>query len=111
MRFRAAAAVAAAVLSLVVPATALAAEGSFEYRFGYPGGPSWESELTDPASAECLDIPEVLGNEDAWAFRPRNHTDATATVFKDGGCSGEHYSLRPGAKASDRLMIRSVVFS
>ncbi|MFF7098156.1 hypothetical protein ACFY9A_38115 [Streptomyces rubradiris] len=43
---------------------------------------------------------------------PKNLTDSTATVFLDADCEGDtYYTLRPGAGASDRLLLRSVVFS
>ncbi|KMS66776.1 hypothetical protein ACZ91_67850 [Streptomyces regensis] len=43
---------------------------------------------------------------------PKNRTDATATAFLNTDCQGDtYYTLPPGTGASDRLLLRSVVFS
>lgn len=43
---------------------------------------------------------------------PRNRTDATAVVFPDDDGEGDtSHTLKPGAGASERLLLRSVVFS
>ncbi len=110
MRFRAAV-VAAAVLALAAPAAAHAAESELEYRYGLEGVTLGEAKLVDPESRLCIEIPEVADIAEAHAYRPRNNTRSSATFFKGDGCTGAFYTLRPGGKASERLLFRSVTFS
>ncbi|MGK4579330.1 hypothetical protein [Kitasatospora sp. HPMI-4] len=115
MRLRNAATAAAAALMLVltVPASASAAQGEFTYRYIGPDGSSQVGRLIDPPSRECIDLPEVADRSSSEpADTPRNHTASTATVFEDADCKGDFFSLRPfTGHASDRLKLRSVVFS
>lgn len=101
-----------AALMLVLPGTAFAAEGEFSYRYYDEDGDLQVGSLVDPPSGECIEIPEVA-DWDTSAFRPRNNTNSRAVVFKDSECEGDAYfSLRPnGGHGSDRLLLRSVVFS
>ncbi|WP_328608365.1 hypothetical protein OG943_04365 [Amycolatopsis sp. NBC_00345] len=114
MRVRTALLVVASVCSfgVAVPAVASAAEGDFTYRYYDEDGMIQSGALADPPSGVCLDIPEVIDFYDQHAFRPHNKTDSSATVFKNGNCEGDaYYTLKAGGRASDRLLIRSVVFS
>ncbi|GAB3741180.1 hypothetical protein GCM10027598_71680 [Amycolatopsis oliviviridis] len=101
-----------AALLLTIPATASAAEGEFTYRYYDEHEEIQVGVLVDPPSGECIEIPEIA-DWDVDAFRPRNDTDSTAVVFLDDDCSSDSYfSLRPyGGRGSDRLLLRSVIFS
>jgi hypothetical protein len=113
MRLRAAliAVVSVCALGVAVPAVASASEGEFTYRYYDEDGDLQQGALVDPPSGECVDIPEVIDFSDTFAFRPHNNTDASVTVFKEGNCEGDaYYTLPAGARASDRLLMRSVVF-
>ncbi len=99
-------------LMAAVPAIATAADGEFTYRYYDEDEQLRIGTLVDPPSGECVDIPEVIVFYDTYAFRPRNNTGGSATVFQAGDCAGDaFYTLRPGGRASDRLLLRSVVFS
>ncbi|MFG2138924.1 hypothetical protein [Streptomyces sp. NPDC048650] len=115
MRLRRTAATAAAAfgalaLALSVPAPAgAAATGAFTYRVD--GDPA-SHLLAYPPSRECITLPEVADPEVAPAHSPRNDTGSTATVFAGPDCTGPYFSLRPfGGHGSERLKVRSVVFS
>ncbi|MFF7455514.1 hypothetical protein [Kitasatospora sp. NPDC008115] len=100
------AATSAIALVLAVPVSANAAGGEFRYKYGA----DFTGALIDPESRTCIDLPEATDAEPAFA--PSNRTRSTATVFLDSGCAGEtSYLLRPGGRAGDRLLVRSVVFS
>ncbi|SPL91484.1 unnamed protein product [[Actinomadura] parvosata subsp. kistnae] len=88
---------------------ALAALGTFTYTYPTPNGTSI-ADLTDPPSKACINIPEVARIEDS-AHTPINHTGSTVTMFTGIDCTGDYYSLRPGGRASSRLLLKSVVFS
>ncbi|MBB5857648.1 hypothetical protein ACFQ05_18755 [Amycolatopsis umgeniensis] len=106
-------AVASAVaLCFSIPAVASAAEGEFTYRYYDADEEIQIGVLVDPPSGECIEIPEIA-DWDVDAFRPRNDTDSTAVVFQDDDCKSDSYfSLRPnGGRGSDRLLLRSVIFS
>ncbi|WP_405773954.1 hypothetical protein [Streptomyces sp. NBC_00859] len=103
----------AAALTLTFSGSAQAADGEFTYVVHDPSGAAHLRGLIDPPSRECITLPEVTSE---WttppADSPRNFTDATATVFSGADCSGDHFTLRPhGGHASERLKLRSVVFS
>ncbi|WP_086826978.1 hypothetical protein [Allokutzneria sp. NRRL B-24872] len=113
MRFRAVfVAIASACAVVAAPSAAFAAEGEFTYRYYDENETIQIGVLVDPPSGECIEIPEIA-DSDVDAFRPRNDTDSTAVVFKDAECASEAYfSLRPnGGRGSDRLLLRSVIFS
>lgn len=114
MRLRtltAAAACGLAVL-LAAPGSASAAEGYFTYWYEIPGGAQQTGTLADPPSGVCITLPEVAPEWTPPAHTPRNYTDSVATVFADADCEGPYFSLRPnGGHASERLKVRSVVFS
>lgn len=105
-------ATASAVALAVFPAgAASAAQGQFTYQFYDPSSGPQRGNLTDPPSGTCIDLPELQPNPDEVAFRPRNGTSSTATVFLDADCEGPFFSLNPGVSTTDRLELRSVVFS
>lgn len=115
MRLRtltAAAACSLAALFTSMP-SAQAADGDFTYVYNDASGASYIGFLADPPSGVCITLPEV--DDDyltAPAHSPRNHTMSTAVVFADVDCEGDYFSLRPaGGHASERLKLRSVVFS
>lgn len=91
---------------------ASAATGDFIYAYPDPYSGPQLSSLTDPPSRVCITLPEVAEPWTAPAHSPANYTDSTATVFTDADCEGDYFSLRPqGGHASERLKLRSVVFS
>lgn len=113
MRIRSvlAAALGGGVLVLAIPAAASAATGEFSYRF-HDDGMEQVNTLVDPPSRHCITLPEVAGPDSRPADSPRNRTDSTATVFTGPDCTGDYFSLRPfTGYGSDRLKVRSVVFS
>ncbi|MFF3503456.1 hypothetical protein [Streptomyces sp. NPDC003247] len=106
------AACSAFLLLLALPGSASAATGQFRYTYSTAEGYEAVGFLNNPASGECINLP-APGSAPGTASRaPMNRTDATATVFLNADCEGDtYYTLRPGAGASDRLLLRSVVFS
>ncbi|WP_137990869.1 hypothetical protein [Streptomyces vilmorinianum] len=114
MRLRALTTAAACGLALLFAAapSASAADGEFTYVYDDPSGAPHLGVLADPPSGVCLALPEVAPEWTTPAHSPRNHTDSTATVFTGPDCEGDWFSLRPfGGHASERLKLRSVVFS
>lgn len=111
MRLRNAAIAASSALTLLlaVPGSAVAATGEFAYTYRDLAG-EHHGRIMGPRSGQCLDLVQATADEAAAA--PRNRTGSTATAFLDFGCQGDtFYALRPGAGASERLKVRSVVFS
>ena len=112
LRSTVAAALAAAALVLTLPTSAQAAEGRFTYVFHDWAHGDRVGVLDDPPSGRCITLPEVAYEDTLPADSPRNDTNATATVFTGVDCRGDYFSLRPfGGRASERLKLRSVVFS
>ncbi|MFE7788429.1 hypothetical protein [Streptomyces sp. NPDC057460] len=115
MRLRTTVAAALGALALVVtlPTSASATVGVFAYRYTGLDGTPQIAELVNPPSGECVTLPEVADpNSSNPADSPWNFTASTATVFTGPDCDGEDFSLRPfGGHASERLKLRSVVFS
>ncbi|MGA5198629.1 hypothetical protein [Streptomyces exfoliatus] len=112
LRHSLAAACGALALTATLAAPAHAATGDFGYRFvGLDGSPQTVT-LHDPASGECVTIPEAADPAaSAPAFAPHNDTDEYAIVFTEPDCTGDSWTLRPhGRPATDRLKLRSVVF-
>jgi hypothetical protein len=101
------AAASASLLFLAVPGSASAADGHFEYTYVDQDGERHRTELTDPPSTECVDLPHLTGHP---AYDVDNETGSTAILFEDAGCEGESHPLPPGASASNRLLVRSVLF-
>ncbi|MFB7517616.1 hypothetical protein [Streptomyces sp. NPDC056144] len=102
----------ALALTAALAAPAHAATGEFHYRFVGISGDPQTGTLYDPPSGECVTIPEAAdpGSSEP-AFAPHNDTDAYAVVFTGTDCTGDQWTLRPhGRPASDRLLLRSVVF-
>ncbi|MEU6861757.1 hypothetical protein ABZ924_00550 [Streptomyces sp. NPDC046876] len=113
MRFRnaAVAAFGALTLALAIPASATAATGNFYYLYSGLDGRPQVGVLENPAGGECHTLPEVADPDaSSPAHSPRNLTNSTAVVFTEPDCTGDYYSLRPGGRASERLLLRSVVF-
>ncbi|MEU6667960.1 hypothetical protein [Streptomyces sp. NPDC046727] len=106
------AAASAFVLLAAVPASASAATGQFRYSYTTAEGYEAVGFLNNPASGECINLAAPGAAPGAASRAPKNYTDATATVFLDSDCNGDtYYSLLPGKGASDRLLVRSVIFS
>ncbi|MGH3310226.1 MAG: hypothetical protein ACRDP3_06530 [Streptomyces sp.] len=106
------AAAGALVLAISLPGSASAAQGEFTYVYNDSSGTPQAGQLTDPPSGVCLTLPEVASDWTTPAHTPRNFTGSTATVFAGTDCSGPYFSLRPHVgHASERLKVRSVVFS
>lgn len=102
-----------AVLVLATSTVAEAAGGAFTYRYTGTDGTPQLGMLVDPASRDCVTLPEVADVSTTLpADSPRNYTDATATVFTEPDCEGDYFTLRPlTGHGSERLKLRSVVFS
>ncbi|CAL9302629.1 hypothetical protein [Streptomyces sp. SudanB182_2057] len=106
------AACSALVLLLAAPGSAAAATGQFRYTYTTDEGYDAVGFLNNPDSRRCVNLPTRGAGPGAVSRAPKNLTDSTATVFLDADCEGDtYYTLRPGAGASDRLLLRSVVFS
>ncbi|MDT0615841.1 hypothetical protein [Streptomyces lancefieldiae] len=102
----------ALVLLIAVPGPASAATGQFRYSYTTAEGYEAVGFLNNPASGECINLPAPGSTPGSPSRAPQNRTDATATVFLEADCDGDtYYSLPPGTGASDRLLVRSVVFS
>ncbi|MEU5215223.1 hypothetical protein AB0G79_03360 [Streptomyces sp. NPDC020807] len=102
----------ALALTAALAAPAHAATGEFHYTFVGISGDPQTGTLYDPPSGECTQIPEAADpDSSAPAFAPHNDTDAYAVVFTGSHCDGDSWTLRPhGRPASDRLLLRSVMF-
>ncbi|OKJ13946.1 hypothetical protein [Kitasatospora sp. CB01950] len=112
LRHTAAAAVASLALLFATPCPAAAAAGEFRYTYYDDFGNRTIGKLVDPASRVCHTLREVANPDTTEpAFAPQNLTGSTVTMFTGPDCEGEYYSLRPGGRASDRLELRSAVFS
>ncbi|WP_326765790.1 hypothetical protein OG978_15450 [Streptomyces sp. NBC_01591] len=113
LRSTVAAALGALALIVAVPTSASAATGDFAYTYtGLDGSPRL-GLLSDPPSQMCITLPEVADPLSTNpAHTPWNYTDSSATVFSGPDCEGAYFTLRPhGGHASERLKLRSVVFS
>lgn len=112
LRQTAAAAAASLALLLTLPGSAHAAVGEFRYTYYDDLGNRTAGVLVDPDSRTCVTLPEVADPDTTEpAFAPQNLTGSTVTMFTGPDCDGDYYSLRPGGKASDRLKLRSALFS
>ncbi|MEU3445655.1 hypothetical protein AB0H29_00200 [Streptomyces thermolilacinus] len=106
------AAAGALVLLLAVPGAAFGATGQFRYTFRTAEGYEAGGFLNSPPSLTCVNLPGAHTDALPPAYAPKNRTDVTATVFLRADCEGDtYYTLNPGAGASDRLLVRSVLFS
>ncbi|MEV0255392.1 hypothetical protein AB0H82_14195 [Streptomyces sp. NPDC050732] len=99
----------ALALTVTLPTSASATGGAFHYKFVEDGTVRYAT-LHHPASPACITLPEVADDDTSKpAFAPYNDTDATAIVFEDADCGGDHWTLKPhGKPATDRLKLRSV---
>ncbi|MGW0466264.1 hypothetical protein ACWDX6_13445 [Streptomyces sp. NPDC003027] len=114
MRLRSALAASAGALVLLLasPGSASAANGQFRYTYMTAEGYEAVGFMNDPDSRTCINIQGPGSEPGSAAYTPKNRTDAMATVFLEADCSGDAYfTLRPGGGASERLLVRSVVFS
>ncbi|MGW4692135.1 hypothetical protein ACWEO1_07135 [Kitasatospora cineracea] len=112
LRQTVAAAAASFALLLALPNPAGAAVGEFRYTYYDDFGNRTAGILVDPDSRTCVTLPEVADPYTTEpAFAPQNFTGSTVTVFTGSDCDGDYYSLRPGGRASDRLKLRSALFS
>ena len=112
IRHSVAAACGALTLTATLATPAHAATGEFHYRYVGLSGEVQTATLYDPATDECITIPEA-GDPGASspAFAPHNDTDEYAVVFTEPDCTGDTWLLRPhGRPATDRLTLRSVLF-
>ncbi|MFI8952746.1 hypothetical protein ACIGO6_40615 [Streptomyces sp. NPDC053750] len=106
------AACSAIALLLAVPGPASAATGQFRYTYTTADGYEAVGFLNNPPSGQCVNLQGPASEPGSASRAPKNRTDATATVFLDADCEGDtYYTLPPGTGASDRLLLRSVVFS
>lgn len=107
------AAVCALALLLSTPGSASAATGQFRYTYVTDEGYEAVGFMNNPPSEECINLPFVGSNDLRPGYAPKNRTDATAVVFRDADCEGDAwFSLRPfTGGGSDRLLVRSVLFS
>ncbi|MEV5600802.1 hypothetical protein AB0L33_05070 [Streptomyces sp. NPDC052299] len=105
-------AVAALAMAVALPGSAGAAVGEFRYTYYDDFGNRAAGVLVEPDSRVCVTLPEVA-DPDATepAFAPQNYTGSTVTMFTGPDCDGDFYSLRPGGRATDRLKLRSALFS
>ncbi|MEU1436401.1 hypothetical protein ABZ438_20270 [Streptomyces sp. NPDC005786] len=102
----------AAVLLVAVPGSAFAASGQFRYSYITADGYEAVGFLNNPVSGQCVNLATPAAEPGAVSRAPKNHTDATAIAFLGTDCEGDtYYVLPPGTGASDRLLVRSVVFS
>ncbi|MET7367984.1 hypothetical protein ABZS61_19430 [Streptomyces sp. NPDC005566] len=112
LRHTVAAALGALTLVVTLPTAASAASGQFRYTYETEEGYEAVGFLNDPPSGACVNLPGADSDALPPAYAPKNITDASATVFLSADCEGDvYYTLRPGGGASDRLKVRSVVFS
>ncbi|WP_405451796.1 hypothetical protein [Streptomyces erythrochromogenes] len=96
----------ALLLALAAANPANAATGDFEYR----GSLGFLRTLEDPASQECINLPNTT--QLTPGSSPFNKTLSTATVFLDYDCNGDiYYVLNPGQKLGFNVKLRSVVFN
>ncbi|MGW2772001.1 hypothetical protein ACWC4C_05500 [Streptomyces olivaceoviridis] len=99
-------------LLLAVPGSAAAATGQFRYTYTTTDGYEAVGFLNSPPSGQCINLQGPASEPGSASRAPKNRTDATATVFLNADCEGDtYYTLPPGSGASDRLLLRSVVFS
>ena len=112
LRHSLAAAAGAAVLLLALPTSAHAAEGDFTYTYIDVTGQEQQATLHDPASGECITLPEAAQEYiRPPAHSPKNRTDSFVVVFTNADCSGDEFTLRPHTGgAGERLKLRSVLF-
>ncbi|MFF3726916.1 hypothetical protein ACFYYM_31620 [Streptomyces erythrochromogenes] len=98
----------ALTLALANATPSSAAVGEFEYSALNLNNTEIRDTLVDPDSGECITLPAVLNTP---AFRARNRTTSTATVYQTADCEGDSWELRPIIGRSPLLArFRSVVF-
>lgn len=111
LRNTAAAALAAVALVLTLPGSALAAQGSFTYKYVDHFGQQQHVALHDPHSGKCINLYAVGDDEVPAGYGPHNDTDTAVTVYLGANCEGPEWKLRAkGQPARDALEVRSVRF-
>jgi len=94
-RFRLAAVVAVALISVGAPVPAHAAGGSFFYWANTPGGSGAgeRRQLDDPPSNRCIAL--IAGDQAAGTFvdKVQNGTDTPAAVFENQDCTGHRLTV------------------
>lgn len=111
LRHVVAAAGAAFALALSLPGSSYAYGETFVYHYSNGDYQVQQAHLVHPPSERCINLPEVEYQPGTYAFGPQNDTGSTVTVFRDENCDGEFYTIKPGGQASNRLLMKSVVFS
>ncbi|AUG82082.1 hypothetical protein CFP65_7505 [Kitasatospora sp. MMS16-BH015] len=111
LRNAAVAAFAAIALAVSLPGSAMAAVGEFRYSYADADGYEHPGLLFYPPSGECLNLPGADSDELDAAYAPKNGTRSIAQVYLGADCQGPSFLLRPGGGATERLQVRSVVFS
>ncbi|GAQ57695.1 hypothetical protein a10_07567 [Streptomyces acidiscabies] len=111
MRTALAATVGALALIVTVPTSASAADGVFLYVYSGLDGSPQVAALGNPASRECITLPEVANpSSSSPARHAYNDTDSTAVIFEGPGCTGSPTALVPHS-GGERTEFRSVLFS
>ncbi|MFD3541712.1 hypothetical protein ACFWUQ_19760 [Streptomyces sp. NPDC058662] len=111
LRNTAAATLGALALALSFPASALAAEGYFGYKYVDGFGQEQRQALSHPHSGECINLHFVSDDDVRPGYAPHNATDSAAVVYADADCEGPEWRLRAGGNpARDDLKVRSVRF-
>lgn len=103
------AALGALALIVTIPTSAHAADGNFHYNYGLPGSTK-SSQLENPDSRVCINIPEVEDKPLQDGFSPNNYTTSEAWLFLEEDCGGPHTALVQGAKDGPLRLFKSVYF-
>ncbi|MDX3384430.1 hypothetical protein PV682_23615 [Streptomyces niveiscabiei] len=112
MRTALAAGVGALALIVTVPTSASAADGAFLYAYSGLDGSDQIAILEDPASGDCITLPEVANPSSSSPARyAYNDTRSTAVVFENPDCTGEATALVPHSGGGESTEFRSVTFS
>ncbi|MFM9441742.1 hypothetical protein [Streptomyces acidiscabies] len=112
MRMRTALAATAGALALIVtvPTSASAADGTFLYVYSGLDGSPQVAALGNPASRDCITLPEVANPSSSSPARyAYNDTGSTAVIFEGPGCTGSATALAPRS-GGERTEFRSVIF-
>ncbi|MCX4690262.1 hypothetical protein OG401_39255 [Kitasatospora purpeofusca] len=95
-------------LALANATLSSAAVGEFEYSALNLNNTEIRDTLIDPDSGEFIALPALLNTP---AFRARNRTTSTATLYQTADCEGDTWELRPLIGRSPLLArFRAVVF-
>ncbi|MET8975850.1 hypothetical protein ABZX85_09535 [Streptomyces sp. NPDC004539] len=114
MRLRTTLAAVTGALALLaaVPTSASAADGTFLYAYSGLDGHPQVASLENPASRECITLPEVANPSSSSPARyGYNDTGSTAVVFENPDCTGTATALEPDTGGGEHTTFRSVTFS